>query len=163
MGVELIVTWSILDSLRVAGLTTIRESEIVPQEYFNSAGDLVGGVKETEQTGTNYTLKLDWTPEIPYGYLLLHANYVYEEDEGPNARDAIFTTGRWYFQDRKLLNSRIAWSNDEETIEVALWGKNLLDEEYAENPGGFVASDLGAYRTNVQDPRTYGVDLRYNF
>ena len=46
---------------------------------------------------------------------------------------------------------------------MALWGKNLLDEEFAENPGGFVADELGAYKTNVQDPLTYGVDLRYNF
>lgn len=165
VGVELIVTWSILDSLRVAGLTTIRESEIVPQEYFNSAGDLVGGVKETEQTGTNYTLKLDWTPEIPYGYLLLHANYVYEEDEGPNARDAIFTTGRWYFQDKKRLNARLAWTNPDENIEVAFWGDNLLDEEYADNPGGLAAGEdaLGAYHTKIQDTRTLGIDLRYSF
>ena len=44
-----------------------------------------------------------------------------------------------------------------------LWGRNLLDRQNAENPGGLVAADLGAYKTNVQDERTYGIDLRYNF
>ncbi|NND65993.1 MAG: TonB-dependent receptor, partial [Halioglobus sp.] len=57
IGAELILTWSIIDSLRVSGLTTIRESESTPDQYFNSAGDLVGGVEEKSQTGTNYTLK----------------------------------------------------------------------------------------------------------
>ena len=37
--------------------------------------------------------------------------------------------GKWYFQDKKLLNARLAWSNDDDTLEVALWGNNLLDEE----------------------------------
>ncbi len=164
IGAELILTWSILDSLRISGLSTIRETESTPQQYFNSAGDLVGGVKEKDQTGTNYTLKLDWTPEIPYGYLLLHANYEYAEDNGPGATEAIFTTGRWYFQDKKKLNSRIAWTNPDETFEVALWGDNLLDEEYAGNPGGLAAGDdaLGAYHTTPQDTRTFGIDLRYS-
>ena len=70
--------------------------------------------------------------------------------------------GPWYFQDRKMLNARLAWSNDDDTIEVALWGNNLLDEEYASNPGG-LASDLGAVHTSIADTITYGLDLRYSF
>ena len=46
---------------------------------------------------------------------------------------------------------------------MALWGQNLLDKEYASNPGGFVAADLGAAYTSIDDPLTYGVDLRYAF
>ncbi len=162
-GVELILTWNITDSLRVAGLTTYRETESVSEEYYNEAGDLVGGEKSTGETNTEYTLKLDWTPQIPYGYLLLHMNYEFREDPGPNRNTAIFATGPWYFQDKKLLNARLAWSNEADTIEVALWGNNLLDEEYASNPGGRAADVLGAYHTNIDDVLTWGVDLRYSF
>jgi hypothetical protein len=59
--------------------------------------------------------------------------------------------------------SRVAWQNEGGNIEVALWGKNLLDEENASNPGGFVADVLGAAHTAIDDPLTYGVDLRYMF
>ncbi len=164
-GIELIVTWSVTDTLRLSGLTTYRETESVSEQYYNADGDLVGGEKIDGDTDTAYTLKLDWTPVIPYGYLLLHMNYVYTEDSGPDENTAIFATGKWYFQDKKLLNARLAWTNSDENIEVALWGNNLLDKEYASNPGGFVAGDdaLGAFLTTPEDELTWGVDLRYSF
>ena len=164
-GVELIIAWNILDSLRLTGITTYRETDGVFDEYFNADGDLVGGEKESSDTNTEYTLRFDWTPEISVGYLLVHADYVYREDPGPDSETAIFETGKWYFQDIKRLNARISWQNEDETIEVALWGDNLLDEETASNPGGFVAGDdaLGAAITTIDDPRTYGIDVRYSF
>ncbi len=162
-GIEVILTWSVTDTLRVAALSTYRETENISDEYYNAAGELSGGDKTKSESDTDYTLKLDWTPEIPYGYLLLHVNYVYNEDPGPNEDTVIWTTGPWYFQDKKLLNARLAWSNEDDNFEVALWGNNLLDEEYAENPGGLAADVLGAYHTSINDTLTYGVDLRYSF
>ena len=156
--------WHALDSLLLTGLTTVRDAEITPQAYFNGAGEPVGGRKQSESTNTDYTLRLDWTPEIPVGFLLVHVDYVFEEAEDPSDTDAaIYTTGPWYFQDREILSARIAWTNEAENFEVAVWGRNLQDNEIADNPGGFVASNLGAYRTSIEDPLTYGVDLRYSF
>ena len=162
-GVEIIVTWNITDTLRVGGLTTYRETTSIEEEHFNAAGEPAGGEPFTSRTNNDFTLRLDWTPDIPTGYLLLHANYVFREDTGRfNPDTAIFVDGPWYFQDRKMLNARLAWSNDQDTIEVALWGNNLLDEEYASNPGG-LAADLGAVHTSIADTITYGLDLRYSF
>ena len=144
------------------GMTTVRDSEKTPIPYFDGDGQPQGGRKENESTDTDYTLRLDWTPNIPRGFLLVHVDYVFEEaDDDSNA--TIYTTGPWYFQDRELLSARIAWQNDDDNLEIALWGKNLLDKEIADNPGGYVASDLGAYRTSIEDPLTYGVDVRYSF
>ncbi|AQA19836.1 hypothetical protein BST95_17880 [Halioglobus japonicus] len=162
-GIELLLTWTVTDSLRLGALTTYRETEETSDTYFNSAGELAGGETIEDDSGTEYTLKFDWTPEIPTGFLLVHAHYVYNEDTGPNEDTAIYTTGPWYFQDQKLLNARISWTNDDENIEIALWGNNLLDEEYAVNPGGLAADVLGAYHTRIDDQLTYGLDLRYSF
>jgi iron complex outermembrane receptor protein len=161
-GIEIIVTWNITDTLRIGGLTTYRETDKVTERYFNSAGDLAGGAENSE-SDTDYTLKLDWTPEVPVGYVLLHMNYVFDEDPGPDDDTVIYETGRWYYQDKKLLNARLAWTSDDDSIEVAIWGNNLLDEEYATNPGGRAASTLGVYHTNLADQLTYGIDLRYSF
>ena len=161
-GWELLAQWQILDSLRLTGLTTWRDTERVQDPFFNAQGEPAGGVKETLDTETDYTLSLDWTPAIPVGYLLVHVDYIFNDAEDDSS-EVIFTEGPWYFQDRELLNARIAWSNAGDDFEIALWGKNLLDKEYAENPDGFAADTLGAFKTNVQDPLTYGVDLRYNF
>jgi iron complex outermembrane receptor protein len=162
-GVEVIVTWNVTDTLRLSGLTTWRETDEVSEQYYNSAGELAGGDTDTTESETDYTLKLDWTPKIPRGYLLVHVNYVFDEDPGPKDDDPIFTTGKWYYQDKKLLNARIAWSNESDNFEVALWGLNLLDDETASNPEGEAASELGAYHTRPDDTLTWGVDLQYRF
>jgi len=163
-GIEVVAQWQAVDTLLLTAMTTVRDAEITPQAYFNGNGEPVGGSKKNESTNTDYTLRLDWTPAIPMGYLLVHVDYVFEESEDPSDTEAaIYTTGPWYFQDREILSARIAWTNDAENFEVAIWGRNLQDNEIADNPGGYVASNLGAYRTSIEDPLTYGVDLRYSF
>lgn len=163
-GAEIVVQWRALDTLLLTGMTTVRDAETTPAPYFNGGGEAVGGTKQHESTNTDYTLRLDWTPEIPVGYLLVHVDYVFEESEDPSdTNDPIYTTGPWYFQDRELLNARIAWTNEAENFEVAIWGRNLQDNEIAGNPGGLTAANLGTYRTSIEDPLTYGIDLRYSF
>jgi len=162
-GIELMVQWNVLDNLRLTAMTTYREKTEVLDMYFDAGGDPQGGVEEDSDTSNDYTLRLDWTPEISTGYLLVHVDYVFREDTGASEDTAIFATGPWYFQDKKLLSARISWQNEADNIEVALWGKNLLDEEYAANPGGFAADTLGAVHTNIDDPLTYGIDLLYSF
>ena len=163
-GAEIMLQWRALDNLLLSGLTTVRSSVKTPQAYFNSGGQPVGGTKQHDKTNTDYTLRLDWTPEIPVGYLLVHLDYVYEEAGDPNdSNSRIYTTGPWYFQDRELLSARIAWTNDADNFEIAIWGKNLQDNEIADNPGGLAAANLGVYRTSIEDPLTYGIDMRYSF
>ncbi|MCH9690574.1 MAG: TonB-dependent receptor [Gammaproteobacteria bacterium] len=162
-GIELIVTWKILENLRLGGLTTYRETDSLSELYYNTDGELSGGDNELGRTQTAYTVKLDWSPDISYGYLLLHMNYVFSENPGPDDNTPLFTTGPWYFQNKKLLNARLAWSNPSDNFEMALWGKNLLNEEHANNPGGFAADYLDVYHTIPEDTLTWGVDLRYAF
>ncbi len=163
-GIEIVAQWQALDSLLLTGMTTVRDAEEDPQAYFNGAGEPVGGRKQSESTNTDYTLRFDWTPEIPVGFLLVHVDYVFEEAEDANdTDDPIYTTGPWYFQDREILSARIAWTNEAENIEVAVWGRNLQDNEIANNPDGLAAANLGVYRTSIEDPLTFGVDLRYSF
>ncbi|MBK6510784.1 MAG: TonB-dependent receptor [Haliea sp.] len=161
-GVEIMAQWQAIESLLLTGMTTVRDAETTPEAYFNGDGEARGGSKQTDGTNTDYTLRLDWTPVIPMGYLLVHVDYVFESADD-DSDVAIYTTGPWYFQDREILSARIAWTNDADNFEVAIWGRNLQDNEIADNPGGYVASTLGAYRTSIEDPLTYGVDLRYSF
>lgn len=66
--------------------------------------------------------------------ITVHVDYVFNEaDDDANA--VIFTTGQWYFQDKEI----------------------------ADNPDGLAADTLGVYRTSIEDPLTWGVDLRYSF
>ena len=56
-----------------------------------------------------------------------------------------------------LLDARIAYGDADGKWEVALWGKNLTDREYAR------ASEATTPAVFAAEPLTYGVDLRYSF
>ena len=60
-----------------------------------------------------------------------------------------------------LLNARIALASEDARWEVALWGKNLTDEEYVAYLNDL--NGLGFVLTTVGDPLTYGIALSYNF
>lgn len=61
------------------------------------------------------------------------------------------------------LNGRIEWKNVyRHGFDLSLWGKNLTNKTYF--TGGFaVQRELGLTFGNYNEPRTYGVELRYRF
>lgn len=63
----------------------------------------------------------------------------------------------------ELFNARIELVSKEDDWGVALWGKNLADQEYSIHSADL--SNLGsATRSDIQgDPRTFGVSFTYNF
>ncbi|KEQ11788.1 TonB-dependent receptor [Endozoicomonas numazuensis] len=71
--------------------------------------------------------------------------------------------------DYRLWNARIALEDiqvgTDESIEVAIWGKNLTNEEYRVN-GVPVADQNGNFvgaANYYGDPRSYGIDVAYRF
>lgn len=165
-GWELSLTWIPIETLQLGLLTTVRDSESQYQPYIDAQGNRAGGDKETDDTLDAYTLTLDWSPTIRRGDINVHVDYVFnEQDFGPDDPDylPVYEAIDNFGDDRKTLNARIAWTSEDAKYLVALWGKNLLDNQYTDIPGGLTASDLGTAHTNVSAPLTWGVDARYNF
>ena len=63
--------------------------------------------------------------------------------------------------DYTLVNGRISLLGADEKWEVAIWGKNLSDEDYLEHV--FVVDFFGITGDLYNTPRTYGASLTYNF
>ena len=63
--------------------------------------------------------------------------------------------------DYTLYNARISLSGNDDTWEVALWGKNLADEDYLEQT--FIVDFFGITGDLYNTPRTYGATATYNF
>ena len=59
-----------------------------------------------------------------------------------------------------LVNARVAMFNAARTWEVALWGKNLGDEQYVAQG---LNTGLGAGNRNYNTPRTYGASFTYRW
>jgi iron complex outermembrane receptor protein len=61
-----------------------------------------------------------------------------------------------------ISNLRVSWTNASEIIEVALWGKNLVDKEVKTYV--FDLRDATGVIENMRGaPRTFGVEFTYNF
>ena len=58
-----------------------------------------------------------------------------------------------------LLQARISYVPDGASWQVSLWGNNLTDEEFYSEK---IANE-NSLRVNYQPPRTWGVDVRYDF
>lgn len=84
---------------------------------------------------------------------------------GYSYRDAIYTNASnakpaFYADSFNTLDARFGVSFLEGNFDVALWGKNLTDTEYElEKWVTFTGNSVSKYG----EPRTYGIDLSYNF
>jgi hypothetical protein len=126
------VHWLPTDSLRFSFMTTWRDTETTWEEFYDANGELradTGG----GATDTDYTLTVGWQPEISRGNLDVRIDYIFNENTAFLDEFSIidYTQFPGFYQDRKDLNARVAWTSDDNQWTVALWGKNLLDEKPA--------------------------------
>ncbi len=69
-----------------------------------------------------------------------------------------------YIDERTLVNARLGLEDiavGQGTLRFALWGKNLLDDDYASFGVNFAT--LGPITEQYGEPRTYGLDITYEF
>ena len=85
-----------------------------------------------------------WSVQADFNYT---SDYYQHPDNHPLGRTDSYT----------LWNSRIAWANQDDTLEVAAWIKNLTDRSYAVNSYPL----YGSWVEVIARPRTYGVSISY--
>ncbi|MFK7977208.1 MAG: TonB-dependent receptor [Halioglobus sp.] len=94
---------------------------------------------------------------IADGGIYLRTDYSFMSDHITNTNADVRAQDE---QDRNLLNARIGFRNDQ--WHVALWGKNLTEDEYAPLTAATLPlTGVDAYF--LAPPRTYGATLRYDF
>ena len=164
-GVELNLSWSITEYLLFTALTTYREEENKSGEFYDAKGELTRFDSSSDTAG-NYTLTLNWRPKLAAGNLLVRGEYIYAE----NTRDADdanynpdFESISGYTDDSRLVNGRIAWSHPKARWELALWGRNLTDEDRLSGISQTTVAVFGTPIIRILDPRTWGIEAIYRF
>jgi iron complex outermembrane receptor protein len=164
-GVELNVSWLITEDLLFSALSTYREEENQSEEFYDAKGELTQFDSSSDTAG-NYTLTLDWRPKLAAGNLLVRGEYIYAE----NTRDADdanynpdFESIGGYTDDSRLVNGRVAWSHPKDTWEVALWGRNLTDQDRLSGISQTTVAVFGTPIVRILDPRTWGIEAIYRF
>lgn len=159
-GVELTLDWVITDEVQAGFVTTWRDQEATWEPFYNAEGDLVTEAF-SDTAATNYGVWADSYFPLGVGALAIRGEYFFYENNDELDPTIIVRDIPGFGDDRKLLNGRIAWVNDHWT--VAVWGKNLLDNEVTSNISDISSASFGTPFVNIDPPRTYGIEVGYQF
>jgi len=104
-------------------------------------------------------------PDFSIGTTNFHLDYVYVENLNAQqiGLEEYKKSVASYFTDTKSLNARLSWTTDDDSIEVALWGKNLMDRRYMKTLGGFTAEVFGTPYGRINRGLEAGIDVKYSF
>jgi iron complex outermembrane receptor protein len=155
-GLELETTWLITDNLSFVGSYSLTDSEFVDTVLLDTQGNPVdiSGQELTRAADSKYAIALEYYQPLSRGALKFRLDQRYTST---NRQDV--------FSDEPVqpgfhvMDARASWISGNEGWEVALWSKNLRDEEYISHVyivGPGVIATFG-------DPLTYGVTVTKNF
>lgn len=143
-GLELSASYSYLDA---------SYDEFVSGGVDNSGNKLTRAPKNAYTLSSSYFMPLGDSGELNF-----RLDYVNQGELYIAASNSDISKIDGY----ELFNARVAFQSADETWELALWGKNLTDEEYSVTTADL--SVLGSIATSdiLGNPRTYGVTFTYN-
>jgi outer membrane receptor protein involved in Fe transport len=164
-GIELDIRWLVNDSVTVGIVSEIRSTDTFTPDFYNGEGELVKAEKTSSDAALNYTFTFDWMPDFGVGTTNFHADYAFVENTNADTagledyKKAVSA----YFRDSKDLSARLSWTTDDDSIEIGLWGKNLLDQRHVLSIGGLTADVLGTPQGRINRGLKAGIDIKYSF
>jgi iron complex outermembrane receptor protein len=152
-GLELEATWVVTESFMLSGTANWFDYN------FDDNADYAGGTPDQE-----YTFRANYLIPVSNGTVVMDANYSYRGQFLPNAsasKQDLQNTPGFEVDSVSLVGARLAFEMDN-GLTMAAWGKNLTDEEYTLS-GLVLSTSVGLNAGGVGVPRSYGLDLTYNF
>lgn len=168
-GLELETTFRVTDNLTLSFLAGWLDGEYTEMSEAQAAGLTASGLScpggiATIECAKNLELKnspefsgsvgAQYTIPLGHGDVDLTLDMAFEDDSysiaanaPPHTRTEVGT----------LINARAAYTVADGRWQVALWGKNLGDEEYARSAAA------GSFTQYASPPLTWGIDASYRF
>jgi len=156
MGIEASLNWLVTEHLQLeAGVGWI-DSEI--KEWEVQAA--VSAVGNTTPMTPEVSLTLRGSYDLPLGndsHLRLTLDAAYQDQVYFSILNEPWITQSSYW----LTNGSLAWTSPGGRLQLSLWARNLLDEDYRTYATD--ASQIGFNTLTYAAPRTYGVGAEYRF
>ncbi|RLP55840.1 MAG: hypothetical protein D6160_00015 [Ketobacter sp.] len=162
-GIELEATTRLNDWLEFGLAAAYTDAEFTDGEV-NLFGTTYsyGPVGDTPETSGSIYALIDLPVDPALGLLTLRTE-VYAQSAQYFSNAAATIAPGTKLPGYELLNARLNWSGIMDSrFSVALYGKNLTNEEYFVG-GMTLAAALGHNAAAVGEPRTYGAELNYQF
>ena len=145
------------DGAAVLDLNNVAQRAMVPDDSFNLGLDW--NIMDTGSSQLALTLTAayqDETVSIPV------STAVYNTNAANPAPDTPVAYAQTPNNERTIVNARLSWTKalKDSNVVVALWGKNLLDEDYR-NFGFNYGDALGLNLHQYGEPATFGLDFTW--
>lgn len=148
-GAEVELTVLLTEGLTLDAFYAYTDAEF--DEFLDNGEDLSDVKKMPYAPRNGSKVALNYQLPVSYGQYSFYLDYQYQGKtySGPNNNTDNDSYGIW--NARVQLAELAVFSGD---MKLAVWGKNLDDEEYT-----MATSDLGAVSSIYGTPRSYGVDV----
>ncbi len=153
-GIEVEATWVLTEQLTLSGFYSFQDSEFgdtnIPGTAFpdQSGQDLIRAPENKFNINADYAMALANGSELG-----INLSWRYTDDQRGELEP-------WAIQPEfDLFDARVSWTSSSGALELALWGRNLADEEYI----GHVYTIASSVVAVFGDPRMYGATLSYRF
>ena len=157
IGVESDLSWTPVDGLIIgAGMNWFAKSKVVRSKNPAFVGNEIANTPDFTFNGlVRYTHPLPWMQQNINGFVQTDFNYKDDVFWQPLNTVTTASTDYWVF------NVRFGVTTPDERVELAIWGRNLGDEEY--HVGGFEGQDFTHDLFFAALPRTVGVSFTYRY
>ncbi|HTE41739.1 MAG TPA: TonB-dependent receptor, partial [Steroidobacteraceae bacterium] len=166
-GLELEMVASVTENFRATLGAALLNTEYLELDLTRNAGEApvsLAGNELIEAPHTSVNLALDYSVPLSAGSIELHADGVYMSSmfyTPWNNYDAMssltVTPSQWE------ANARIAYRPKDGDFEIALWGKNLNENDVSAGQVGAGLAPFFQRFTVSPYPRRYGVEFNYHF
>ena len=167
-GVELDVSAVLLEGLTARVSYAYQDADFTDFDDLQNEGKTEDDFVFTNAPDHQYTAELTYFYAFNFGNLNTNLNYNWVDDRYDTQNTSQVDSGQAVIDSYGVWNAYASISDIElgsyGTLTVALWGKNLDDEEYFTS-APIILNVAGAYDKAVTwgEPRSYGVDLIYHF
>ena len=153
-GVEVEATWVVTEQLTLSGFYAFQESEFgdtnIPGTAFpdQSGQDLIRAPENKFNINADYAMAMADGSELGVNF-----SWRYTDDQRGELEP-------WAIQPAfDLFDARLSWTRSDGAMELAVWGKNLANEEYISHVYTIASSVVAVFG----DPRMYGATITYRF
>ncbi|MBT8077304.1 MAG: TonB-dependent receptor, partial [Gammaproteobacteria bacterium] len=138
------------DSLMFAGNVAFLDTDTA--DLIINGTDLSGS-KLRQAPETSYNLLATYNQETGFGDINYQLEFSHVDEQLMD-----YVQPLTVIQEHSLLDARIGWTSTDSQWEVAIWGKNLTEDDYISHSYVIGPGVIGVWGP----PRTYGINVIWN-
>ncbi len=153
-GVEADFIWNLTDNFTLAGNIALLDTEVNGLVIETAGGPVdVSGSDLRQAPDVSYNINAKYSLPTNHGTYDFRLDYSHVDRQITDYLDQ-----RTRIDEHDLIDARIAWTSNSESLEIALWGKNLAEEDYISHSYVIGPGVIGVWGA----PRTVGVTATWS-